>query len=169
MAEQNENETAEAPPQKGGKGGLIVGLAIAVVMAGVGFAIPFVFPSLFVDGEEAPVHVKQENDQPPAFVAFDETVVNLNSDRLNRYLRIGITLQVNADDEELVNEQLTIKKAILRSWLITHLADISMEDIRGAAGQNRLRREIQDHFNTTLFDDGYDRIRDVLFEEFNVQ
>jgi flagellar basal body-associated protein FliL len=44
-----------------------------------------------------------------------------------------------------------------------------MEDLRGAAGQNRLRREIQDHFNTVLFEDGYDRIREVLFEEFNVQ
>ncbi len=168
MAEQNENETAEAP-QKGGMGGLIVGLVIAVAMAGVGFAIPFVFPSLFGGGDQAAVQVGEENDQPPAFIPFDETVVNLNSDRLNRYLRIGITLQVNADDEALVNEQLAAKKAILRSWLITHLADISMDDIRGAAGQNRLRREIQDHFNTTLFEDGYDRIRDVLFEEFNVQ
>ena len=88
---------------------------------------------------------------------------------MNRYLRIGITLQVQADDEQFVTEQLTMKKAILRSWLISYLADVSMEDIRGAAGQNRLRREIQDHFNSTLFEDGYDRIHDILFEEFNVQ
>jgi flagellar basal body-associated protein FliL len=44
-----------------------------------------------------------------------------------------------------------------------------MDQIRGAAGQNRIRRQIQDHMNTTLFDDGYDHIHDVLFEEFNVQ
>ena len=58
---------------------------------------------------------------------------------------------------------------ILRTWLTSHLADKSMEDVRGKAGINRLRREIQDQFNALLFDDGHERVRDVLFEEFHVE
>jgi flagellar basal body-associated protein FliL len=46
---------------------------------------------------------------------------------------------------------------------------MSMEDIRGAAGQNRLRREIHDQFNLVMFPDTEGEIKDVLFEEFNVQ
>ena len=168
-----EQAQAEAVPEEttttSGKTGLIIGACVAVLMGGLGFAVPFLFPQLFMTPPEEPTVVTQAPMGPPAFIAFDETVVNLNSDRLNRYLRIGITMQVQADDEELVTEQLDMKKAILRSWLISYLADVSMEDIRGAAGQNRLRREIQDHFNSTLFEDGYDRIHDILFEEFNVQ
>ena len=37
------------------------------------------------------------------------------------------------------------------------------------AGINRARREIQDQFNTLLFPDGSEKIRDVLVEEFNFQ
>ena len=170
MSEQAQAEAvpAESSPPKG-KTGLIIGASVAVVMGGLGFAVPFLFPQLFVTTPEEPAVVAAAPAGPPAFITFDETVVNLNSDRLNRYLRIGITLQIQADEEEFVTEQLEMKKAILRSWLISYLADVSMEDIRGAAGQNRLRREIQDHFNSTLFEDGYDRIQDILFEEFNVQ
>ncbi len=168
MAEKNDTETVESPPKRG-KGGLLVWAAVTIAMTGLGFAIPFLFPTLFVASESQSAPTQEESNEPPAFVSFDETVVNLNSDRLNRYLRIVVTMQVKAGDADLVNEKLLQKKAILRSWLISHLADISMEDIRGAAGQNRLRREIQDQFNSILFEDGYDRIRDILFEEFNVQ
>ena len=34
---------------------------------------------------------------------------------------------------------------------------------------NRIRREIRDQFNTILFPDGYDRIEQVLFQQYNVQ
>ena len=46
---------------------------------------------------------------------------------------------------------------------------MSMDDVRGAAGQNRLRREIQNEFNANLYPDGDDRILDILFEEFSIQ
>ena len=49
------------------------------------------------------------------------------------------------------------------------IRDRSLEEVKGAAGANRLRREIQDQFNTQLFADGADTIQDVLFEEFVIQ
>ncbi len=95
--------------------------------------------------------------------------VNLNSDRFNRYLRIDMTLQISEDEVENVTELVEKKKSVMKSWLLSYLSEKNLEEIRGAAGQNRLRREILDQFNSTLFDDGYDRVYDVLFEEFNVQ
>lgn len=88
---------------------------------------------------------------------------------MNRYLRLKISLQINKDEEESILETLEKRRLILRNWLLSHLSDKDLDSIRGAAGQNMLRREIRDQFNTVLFPDGYDRIHDVLFEEFNVQ
>ncbi|MGD9857705.1 MAG: flagellar basal body-associated protein FliL, partial [Planctomycetaceae bacterium] len=104
-----------------------------------------------------------------AFVPFGDVTVNLDDGRLSRYLHLSFSLQIEKKDQLEVTKLMEDKKAILRNWLLSYLSDKGMEDIRGAAGQNRIRREIQDQFNTILFPDGYDRIYDVLFEEFNVQ
>jgi flagellar basal body-associated protein FliL len=53
--------------------------------------------------------------------------------------------------------------------LLNQISDKDLDEIRGGAGQNRLRREVRDQFNSVLFPDGYDRIFSVLFNEYNVQ
>jgi flagellar basal body-associated protein FliL len=105
----------------------------------------------------------------PSFLSFGQMIVNLNSDRMNRYLRMNLSLQVNDDDYDMVSEELEHRKLQLKSWLVAYLSDVGVDDVRGTAGQNRLRRDIQDHMNTILFEDGVDRIQDILFEEFTVQ
>ncbi|MCA9228196.1 MAG: flagellar basal body-associated FliL family protein, partial [Planctomycetales bacterium] len=82
---------------------------------------------------------------------------------------LKVNLQVDKAQADGITKMLEQKKPILKNWLLSYLSDKGMDDIRGRVGQNRLRREIQDHFNTVLFADGYDRIHDVLFDEFNVQ
>jgi flagellar basal body-associated protein FliL len=166
MDDENAPEVEEQP--KRGLKSMLLWFLFGLIMCGVGFAVPFLVPGLVGASAEPPPEV-QKSSTTPAFVQFGDIVVNLNSDRLNRYLRIAITLQVDEADETEVTKVLDDKKAILKSWLISFLSDVSMDDIRGAVGQNRLRRQIQDHFNSTLFVDGYDQIHDVLFEEFNVQ
>ena len=95
--------------------------------------------------------------------------MNIAEGRLNRYLRINITLQV--DEEQLTDLTETVEKrrAILKSWLLSYLSDRTMDEIRGAAGQNRLRRQILEQFNAVLSDKDGDVIDDILFEEFNIQ
>ena len=105
----------------------------------------------------------------PQFVPFGRIVVNLNEPALTKYLSLDITLLTDAKDEDAVVSGVESRIPILRTWLTSHLADKSMEDVRGKAGINRLRREIQDQFNALLFDDGHERVRDVLFEEFHVE
>ncbi len=55
------------------------------------------------------------------------------------------------------------------NWLIGHLRDKQLEDVRGKFGQNMLGREIHGKFNELLFTDGIERIQDVLFRDFKVQ
>ena len=105
----------------------------------------------------------------PCFVPFGRTVVNLNDPTLTRYLSLEVTLQANGPDEEDVKTAMESRKPILQTWLTGHLADKTLEDVRGKIGVNRLRREIQDNFNALLFTDGRERIQDILFEEFHVQ
>lgn len=96
-------------------------------------------------------------------------VINLDEGRMTRFLRIAISLQIPKSQEESFKKLIDAKKIVLRNWLLSHISDLDLEDIRGAAGQNRLRREIRDQFNAVLCPDGYDQVYDVLFEEFNVQ
>ena len=148
---------------------VVVGLAAG----GGGFALPYFIST----SQPRPGNVEQAPQMPqpklessqPEFVSFGALVVNLQEERLTRYLRADLTLQVDVSQKKAVEEAVSSKKAILKSWLIGYLSDKSLNDVRGTAGVNRLRREIQDRFNTILFPDGYDRIQDVLFQEFNVQ
>ncbi len=105
----------------------------------------------------------------PCFIPFGRLVVNLNEPTLTKYLSIEITMQADGEHQEEVTEAFEARKPILNTWLTTHLADKTIDDVRGKVGINRLRREIQDNFNSLLFTDGRERIQDILFEEFHVQ
>jgi len=161
---------AAAPAKSGGKFVLALG-ATALVAAGAGAAAPLLLLSKPAEPQSKVVLPSYEPPPPDRveFLTFGDVTVNLNEGRLNRYLRLKISLQIDRLQLELVTKAIDKQKLILRNWLLSHLSDKDMEEIRGAAGQNMLRREIRDHFNTVLFTDGYDRVYDVLFEEFNIQ
>lgn len=139
---------------------------IGFVSGGLGFAVFSFLPGMTksTSGEEIKVV-----DDTPAFVPFGEVVVNLGDARMSRYLRLSITLQVRVSDSEQATADVESRRAILRNWLLGYLSNLQLEDIRGAAGQNRIRREVQNQFNEILSPEGIDVVQDVLFEEFNVQ
>lgn len=111
---------------------------------------------------------KVERDGPQ-FLVFGQMVVNLNEPLLTKTLSIDISVQTDGKHYDEVEAALKTKSPILRTWLTSHLADKTIEDIRGKVGVNRLRREIQDNFNSLLFKDGHERIQDIMFEEYHVQ
>ncbi len=165
------NATAPARAGSGRSMYVVVGLIALSLGAGVPYALQ-TFQTTARDS-----HVKAATaaaydlhaDDHPAFIQFGDIVVNLDETRLNRYLRLNMTLQVHADEHDDISKIVEERKATLKSWLLSYLSDRTLEEIRGASGQNRLRREIMDQFYTLLFPDGHDRIHDVLFEEFNIQ
>lgn len=160
------NDDTGGPPPKS-KSGVVACLVSSLVGGGVGYATPRFLPHTPEPAVAVPVETPEQRE--PVYVSFGEVVVNLDEGRLNRYLRIKLTLQVQRRHEESLRKQIETQSAILKNWLIGHLSDKDTAEIRGAAGLNMLRREIQDQFNLVLCPDGHDRVRDVLFEEFNIQ
>ena len=175
MAEESQKAEDGVPSAE--KRSLVPWILVGIISAGLGGAVPMFLTTETVDEEPAPKPVFElPTPENTVFVPFadedskdDQIVVNLNEGNLTRYLRVVVELQVSKEFEAEIKEKLKENRVLLRSWLISKISDKDLESVRGAAGQNRLRREIQDQFNSVLFPDGYDRIYDVLFYEFAVQ
>lgn len=177
MADPETQPETEAAPAEKKPGSVIPWILVGLLAAGAGGTVPLMLQG---QGEEVepvePPPFELPAQEDTVFVPFadeevkdDQIVVNLNEGNLTRYLRVVVEFQVAKDFEEEFRTKLKDNRVLLRSWLIGRISDKNLEGVRGAAGQNRLRREIQDHFNAVLFTDGYDRIYDVLFQEFAVQ
>ena len=166
-----DEETEEQPEKKGA--GMGLWLATLLVAAGGGAAVPYLLntsaPAEEVTEEEGPSPYEMPTSEETAVVPFGDITVNLNDGRMNRYLRLKIAVLVAKDDETMVTEAITSKAAVLKNWMLSHLSDKGLEEIRGTAGLNMLRRELLGEFNDVLFSDHLDHVYDVLFEEFNIQ
>lgn len=165
MAKSAEKVPAAAA---GGKKWLLVVVVALVAVAG-GAALPFFLPDHALP--KTATHNKVNPKEPkPILVPFgDPVVVNLNTERLSRFLRAKLILVVEDTNEKEVRDVVEKNKPFLKNSLIVYLSDQSLKDVTGAAGMNRLSREIRDQFNTMLFPDGSEKIDKVLFEEFYVQ
>src|SRR5262249_32968649 len=163
-AEPTENA---APPKKGKLVTVLLLVFVALVAAAAGASAPF----LAAGGSKgnSAKETEQEANAKPAFVTFGEVQVNLAEERMTRFIRGELILVADTVHEKQVSDAVTKSKAILKNWLISYLSDKSIRDVTGGAGVNRSRREIQDQFNSVLFPDGSEKIRDVLFEEYIVQ
>jgi len=104
------------------------------------------------------------------FYDFEPVVANLNEPGVTRYIRVTLTLQINAElDQKKGAALIEQNKPLLKNWLNIYLASQSLEDIRGNRNLQRIQSEILDAFNEKLFPDAKPNIRNVLFKEFAVQ
>lgn len=165
------NEKAEPPAKGGTRSTLILCLICGLLALGAGGALPY----FLLRAPAAQKHDKQDEGHAPsttakhAYVPFGEVVVNLNEDRLTRYLKVKILLVCEAREEKVLADLISKRKPVLKNWLIGHLSDKSLQEVSGASGVNKLRREIWHQFNTELYSDGSEKILDIFFEEFVVQ
>ena len=145
---------------------LVVCAAVGFISGSLGFATMMMLSGGVSDAAE-PVPEPTET----VFVKFGESSCNINDGQLNRFLKVNLTLQFQHHSPDTTELEALIdkQKPILKSWLLSYLGDKSMDDIRGAVGQNRLRREIKNHFSEVLFPEGDKQIESLLFEEFIVQ
>ena len=161
------NETA-APP-KSGKKGLILLVLIALIAAGGGAALPMIM------GGSRGAHAPQEKKKheisrlKQTAIPFDNVVVNLPDERLNRFLRVKIMVAIEESETKEITEHMEKQKAFLKNWVIGYLSDQTMHEVTRQIGVNRIRREIRDEFNAILYPDGEEKILDILFDEFVVQ
>jgi flagellar FliL protein len=167
-----ETDESEGPQASGGVSKILVWLVVAVLAIGGGAATPIVIAQLgSSDGQPEEKQVIEEPDpeEEVEFIDFDEVTINLDEARFSRYLRINFSLQVAKSQKADIEKQVDAKSTIFKNWLQTNVSEMSTEDLRGKHGRNRLRRQMHDYFNQVLFDDGIERIQDVLFIEFHVQ
>lgn len=162
MADDEAN--ADDKPKSGMMKSIVISLVVGLVCGGLGFGFATMMPT--DDGSEEPVEAEVA---APAFIPFGEVVANLQDGRMTRYLRLSITLQVDGEKEIDATAAVEEKKAILRNWILGYMSDLTLTDINGRTGQNRIRRDTQNQFNDILSPDGTDVVRDILFEEFTIQ
>jgi flagellar basal body-associated protein FliL len=149
---------------------LLLGI-VGLLASAAGFAAPLlIHPGAFGGSTQTDEKGKQNREFNGVYVPYGELVVNPREERpIPRFLKIKLTLLVEPAQEKAVTEAVEKQKPVLQNWLLTYFADKTVKELTGAAGINRARREIQDEFNTQLFPDGSEKIRDVLVQEFNIQ
>jgi flagellar protein FliL len=155
-------------PAKGGKKFLMIWGLMALFAVGAGAALPWVYAH---QTAETPTKKKKTESAKPQLTAipFDDVVVNLGEEKLNRYLRVKLMIAVEETDAREVAELVTKQKAFVKSWLICHLSEQSTQEVSRRINVNRIRREICDQFNVMLFPEGEGKIVDILFDMFVVQ
>ncbi|MBN9120793.1 MAG: flagellar basal body-associated FliL family protein [Planctomycetes bacterium] len=123
------------------------------------------------DLEERLARVEKQLTVPPAdVIRFGDVVVNLNDDRNQRYIRIVVAFKVEEASHRELSARVLARKAELKTWMITYLADKSIKDVSGSAGINRVRDDMRQGLGKILQQNRKENpIKEVLFEEYVVQ
>jgi flagellar basal body-associated protein FliL len=72
-------------------------------------------------------------------------------------------------DEIQGRDFLESKKMLVRDWLTTYLAGLSLEDVRGSRNLNRIKKDVLQECNRLLFPNGRPFVKRIFFKEFAVQ
>lgn len=114
---------------------------------------------------------RRTNASAPGYVRFGDhaTVVNLNDERMTRFLSVSFAVRVDPELTTMVQQRMNDQMPVLKDWLLDYFAEKTLEDARGAAAQRRIRGDIHAKFDEVLFPDGFGTIKEVLFEEFAIQ
>ena len=176
MSEEASEVQEEAQKKTGFVGKFIIWFVIFVMGVGAGAAVPLLTgsePAVDPENLEHKLGVELMDFPEPgdetAFIDFEEVVVNLDDPPFSRYITINFSLQIAKTQELDLTKLVEEKKVVLKNWLLSHLRDKKLKEVRGKFGSNMLRREIHGKFNELLFTDGVERIQDVLFNDFKVQ
>ncbi len=161
--------------QAGKSGGslmkIVIWLVVAIISIGGGFAAPIVIAQLNQPGADNPtpealaVDPEEESD----YINFEEVIVNLSEQQFSRYLKLNFSLEVPKSQKLEIEKKINARKAVLLNRINSHFAEVKTDDLKGQFGQNRIRRVMHDYFNEILFDDGIERITDILFRGLHVQ
>jgi len=182
---QTEQETkgSKTAEQKGG-GLFYWGLLVAVIIAGGtgGFAL-----SQLIGGQDpksmiSPEQAQSKQEAAEALLAADAgqagwtydklepVLANLDEPGVTRYVRVTVTLEMSPDIDRIKGEQfLADRQLVLRDWMTTYFAGLSLEDCRGTRNLARIKKEVLESFNKILFPGSRPFVENVLFKEFAVQ
>jgi len=178
----------ELPSAGGGMGIFLWVLILAIVVAGTmgGFALSQLWGGPGGNQTEATKASGADAQQEAALDKFltqnkdagktwlydkiEPVVANLDEPGVTRYIRVTVTLEMSAlMDETKGTAFLEEKQSLLRDWMTTYFAGLSLEDVRGSRNLTRLKNEVLGYFNELLFGQEKGYVQRVLFKEFAVQ
>lgn len=115
---------------------MMIAIIAILVLVGGGGAAAFFLTKKPADTKEVK---KSEKPMPPVFLALDNFIVNLQTDNGDKYLQIGVTLQVR--NEEQVNYY-KANMPQLRSRILLLLASKTAEELLTNEGKLRLEDDL---------------------------
>jgi flagellar FliL protein len=146
VAKQDDTQSSSAPNKAGGKKGLLVGAAIAVVALAIGVGGAWFFLGHKGGGDEHAPSKPKRSATAPIFVTLEPFVVNLAGD-VQHFLQVGIDLRV-ADNS--VSDQIKVHLPEIRNGVLLLLSSKKVEDLTDIEQKNRLRAELREVVNKPL-------------------
>ncbi len=191
MAEENKKDAKKTESKKGDNKNLklniivwsIAGVCVIAASAG-GFALAQIFAaSSPLENETIEQEVKRANvktfdeivtemekAEEPWQYELEPVVANLDEPGVTRFLRITVIMEMSGKMEPVKGREfLDVKKSILRDWLTTFTAGLSLEDVRGSRNLSTIKLEIRENFNRLLFKESEPFVENILLKEFAVQ
>lgn len=157
MADESDVSAEEAPQKK--KGGLVIGLVLA--LAGGGGAFAYTSGMLGGGGDGAPKAKLSTFSDDLAFIPMEPMTVALTGSSQRRFLRFRAELEVasayKSDIEKLLPRVVDV--------LNTYLQSLSLKDIEDPSSLLTLRSQMRRRIDLVV---GGDRVHDLLVMEFVV-
>ena len=156
MADESDESAEEAPKKK--KGGLVIGLVLALVGGGGAFAYT---SGMLGGGDGAPKAKLATFGDDLAFIPMEPMTVSLTDSSQRRFLRFRAELEVasayKSDIEKLLPRVVDV--------LNTYLQSLSLKDIEDPSSLLTLRSQMRRRIDLVV---GGDRVHDLLVMEFVV-
>ena len=169
VADKQEQDADASGPTKKGRGSLIIGLVLALVMGGAGFfagstglvALPGQSSDkkTMADDDHGVSDVKPTKLPNIAFVEIEPVLIALAREPERRHLRFRGHLEVNGDYEPDVSQLMPRILDVLNSYLRA----VEIRQLEDPAGLSRLRAQMLRRVQIVT---GEGRVRDLLISEF---
>ncbi|MHC4881523.1 MAG: flagellar basal body-associated FliL family protein [Planctomycetota bacterium] len=112
----------------------------------------------------------KQTDQRVWVEEFEPVLANLDEPGVTRYVRLTVTLEMSPELDEIKGREfMAAKKMLVRDWMTTYLAGLSLEDVRGSRNLNQIKKDVLEQCNELLFPKGQPFVERVFFKEFAVQ
>lgn len=96
------------------------------------------------------------------YIPLETLTVTTNTHR-TRHMIFNLAMKVPAEDVEEVNARMEKASPEIKSRLLTYLADLTPDDVRGERNHNRILREVRDRLNALLWPNQKPRIAGMVF------
>lgn len=162
------NDVEVTTKKKTGLGPWIAAITIAL-LSNIGWAVVFLHSPSQASAEatavapEAAEVATGSAREPGPLMDLNHFVVNLNDTGTTRYLRIGISLELNAEDDRTTVQKYLVP---LRDQYIRHLSSLEPSQLLSAQDKDDLKAVLMERTESVL---PQRAVREIYFTEFMMQ